>query len=150
MDTTTPTTNQPATSLEATMTTSTYTEKRNDAINAATKKIARLERDLAEWAEALIEDPRHQLEWAQGAFTTGCKLTVAREALAWLSEDDPRIEDPEEAAAASIETLQDRAQKEALRGARFPSFSTSPTSNLTSTLMASEWAELAEDLGFLI
>ena len=93
------------------------------------------EKALAEFAAKLAQDPAYALSWGTRSFEHAAKLKVAQ----WLRTGV--IE-----AGATLEALRSEATREAMRGARSPERSTSPTSNLMSQCMTAAWAEMVERL----
>lgn len=90
---------------------------------------------LERFKENFAKDPSYALEWGFEAFKNAATVEVCTAMLSYL-------ERPE----ATIEAIRAYLTKQALRGARNPSFSTSPTSNLMAQLRTSEEAELLDKL----
>jgi hypothetical protein len=87
------------------------------------------------------EDPAHALSWAENAFRQAGRVRVAAHIKA-NTADETRTR------AERMKYVMDLALGEAMREARYPSSSTSTTSNLMSRYVASAWAEFYEDVKF--
>jgi hypothetical protein len=87
---------------------------------------------MREFTEA---DPFHALEWSASTFEAAASFAVAERLLA---------------STATVEQLHQFATKQALKGAQFPTASTSVTGNFASLRLTAAWAQAAEDLsGFV-
>ena len=86
---------------------------------------------VANFAKEVQENPIYALSWSKGLFEVTAKAKVAREMIFWFE------------AGRTYEGWIVNAQEEALRMARSPAMSTSPTSNLMETYIAAVWADAA-------
>src|SRR5690606_16560392 len=86
--------------------------------------------NLQKFQEKLAADAAYALEWRGAAFTDAARVKLCKMVLEDLTENDAIV-----AHIAAFLT------KQALREARYPSRSTSPTSNL----MAQEWAAVCAE-----
>lgn len=111
-----------------------------DLITRFTK---RLQQDIASaddsrdrFIERLMGDASYALSWSRDEFKTQAKGSVAREILNRLLKDN-----------RPLEAIYKYSVDQALRVAKFPPQSTSPTSNLMEQNMGAAWADIAEWLG---
>jgi len=79
--------------------------------------------------------PLGDFEWAHQPMESAAKLKVVRVALLLIEKE-----------GFSFARVVDYATEHALNGAKWPSFSTSATSNLSKTYETAAWAQMAEDL----
>jgi hypothetical protein len=86
---------------------------------------------VTNFAKEVQENPIYALSWSKGLFEVTAKAKVAREMIFWFE------------AGRTYEGWIVNAQEEALRMARSPAMSTSPTSNLMETYIAAAWADAA-------
>lgn len=95
------------------------------------------------------------LEWSREAFEVAAREKVANVVLQILNQEkfqrpgpDPDGEPAyyEPSAVERLAYLTKHVEYEAMRGARWPSFSTSPTSNLTGIYQTSAWASVLASL----
>lgn len=93
------------------------------------------------------QDPAYALSWAENAFRVAGKVSVAYKLRAILTEEEPKTKadgstiTPDDRLAYARET----AMREAMREARYPSSSTSTTSNLIARYVAAAYAEFYDD-----
>lgn len=88
---------------------------------------------LKKFAESMEKNPVYALSWSKDVFAASAKGAVARELMNAF------------AAGATYEEWKEEARRNALRMARNPAMSTSPTSNLMDAYLGAAWAEAAED-----
>lgn len=93
------------------------------------------EKALAEFAAKLAQDPAYALGWSIKSFEQAAALAVAKEVRRAFEQ------------GATFDELRSVAMREALRGARSPERSTSPTSNLMAQCMTAAWGDLVERMG---
>jgi hypothetical protein len=84
---------------------------------------------VAKFAKEVQENPSYALSWSKGLFELTAKAAVAKEMTYWFT------------LGGTYEGWVENAQSEALRKARSPAMSTSPTSNLMDTYIAAAWAD---------
>ena len=89
------------------------------------------EKEVAKFASDLAEDAADAMRWADGPMAAAMKAAVIRKFLMIVDNYGP------DAALRS-------AHDEAMRGAKFPSQSTSAASNFTERAATAQWAELTE------
>jgi hypothetical protein len=93
---------------------------------------------IIDFASKLLEDPSHTFSWGDRGFTAAAELKVAEEILNYIDMDG------EAPAENVLEAVRAEALSRALRGARSPSCSTSPTHNLMDAAMTQAWAEFID------
>jgi hypothetical protein len=98
--------------------------------------IEREEKKLKDFAKSMSENPLYALSWSKDVFVASAKACVAKELVSMFE------------AGATFEEWQEEARRNALRMARNPSMSTSPTSNLVDMCVGAAWAEAAEESRF--
>jgi hypothetical protein len=98
------------------------------------RKFAREELD--KFAANMAKNPAYALEWSGGAFTAAGDYEVCSWILAAVDEN----------AGVGLEKIIKQLERDVLRAARYPSRSTSPTSNLMEQEIARAKAELLETL----
>jgi hypothetical protein len=110
------------------------------------RSAASYERQLADF-RAAVADPEQELmyvlEWSISSFKWAAKLEAAHRVLNAINrwaEGDARTGDE------MVEVIIEMIRNDAFRKVQFPSFSTSPTSNLAETCRGSALAELAEEM----
>lgn len=81
---------------------------------------------LEDWRAKLAEHPFYAFEWADRAFEAAAQVDVATRLLDFLHA---LVADPEKTSAEAFEMTLQAAREEVQRGARWPSRSTSPSSN---------------------
>ena len=81
-------------------------------------------------------DPLYACEWGHGVFEAVALISVYKKVVEMLRE-------------SGIDLALDTAKREAMHSARYPSFSTSVTSNLIHQFQGSAWAKVADDLSWL-
>jgi hypothetical protein len=86
---------------------------------------------LADFAKSMSENPVYALSWSKDVFAISAKAAVAR---ALISAFEGGI---------TFEEWKEEARLNALRMARNPSMSSSPTSNLMDIYLGAAWAEVA-------
>ena len=91
---------------------------------------------LTSWAKQFAENPAYALSLSKDMFGLAANLAVATEILGML-RTYPEV---------TVELVLEQAHRNMLRGARDPSFSTSPTSNLMAHQTTAAWAALVEML----
>lgn len=100
-----------------------------------TKEIARSDQAIKAHTDMLAKNPVHAFEWADAAFTAAARHEVMTNSLRHL-----------DTTTGTLETLKAAAMHRALRGARYPARSTSPSSRIMAQETAAAWAELLEVL----
>jgi hypothetical protein len=119
-------------------------KRRSDMLSESDEKFAFLLRNavslidrektaLENFAKEVQENPTYALSWSKGLFELTAKASVAKEMIYWFT------------LGGTYEGWMEKAQSEALRKARSPSMSTSPTSNLMETYIGAAWADLVSD-----
>lgn len=102
-------------------------------IRRALGAIEREETKLKDFAKSMSENPLYALSWSKDVFAVSANAAVAKELLKAF------------AAGATLEEWKEEARRNALRMARNPSMSTSPTSNLVDTYVCAAWADAASE-----
>jgi hypothetical protein len=102
-------------------------------IRRALGAIEREEKKLKDFAKSMSENPLYALSWSKDVFETSAKAAVAKELLRAFEM------------GATFEEWQEEARRNAMRLARNPSMSTSPTSNLVDTYVCAAWADAASE-----
>lgn len=105
-------------------------------IRRALGAIEREETKLKEFAKSMSENPLYALSWSKDVFVVSANAAVAKELLKAF------------AAGATLEEWKEEARRNALRMARNPSMSTSPTSNLVDMYVGAAWADAADESAF--
>lgn len=105
-------------------------------IRRALGAIEREETKLKDFAKSMLENPLYALSWSKDVFAVSANAAVAKELLKAF------------AAGATLEEWKEEARRNALRMARNPSMSTSPTSNLVDAYLGAAWAEAADESAF--
>jgi hypothetical protein len=100
-------------------------------------EIRRAQKTIDEFAATLIKDPMYAFEWTNSAIRAAASLKVYKYLNEILKCDDVEISE-----------IAARVNKEALRAARYPSFSTDPVSNYVNQQKGVIWAEIAENFEF--
>lgn len=95
-------------------------------------RISRARADLKEFSTKLEADPAYALSWGAGAFEAAASIKVYSQVLFYLNKGE------------ALEDVKTGVLEEALRHARSPSRSTSPTANLMEQEEGCAWAILAE------
>lgn len=108
-------------------------QKFSFALRRAVAKIEREKTEIAKFAKDVQENPSYALSWSKGLFEVAANAKVARQMIYWFEQ------------GGTYEGWVEEARKEALRMARSPSMSTSPTSNLMDSYTAAAWADAADD-----
>ena len=113
-------------------------------INKTEMTIRSLEHDLqmakdqlAKFAQGVINDPVHAMEWGDRAVTAAGELHVLFIAVEAMKE------------GVSFARVRAQAVEQALRSAKYPARSSSPMSNLTAQAKGEAWAKLAERLDWV-
>jgi hypothetical protein len=110
------------------------------------RSAASYERQLADFRAAVADTEQelmYVLEWSISSFKWAAKLEAAHRVLNAINrwaEGDARTGDE------MVEVIIEMIRNDAFRKVQFPSFSTSPTSNLAETCRGSALAELAEEM----
>jgi len=99
------------------------------SLRLAVSVIEQEKTSLEKFAKEVQETPSYALSWSKSLFEVVGKATVAKEMVKWFEN------------GATYEGWVENAQSEALRKARSPAMSTSPTSNLMETYIAAAWAD---------
>lgn len=95
--------------------------------------IASGEDTIDKFKEKLTANPAYAFEWAQGAIEAAAKLDVAIRLQGILTHEN-----------GGFDAVMKNALREALRGARNPSHSTSTVSNLVDEAKTAAYAEIAD------
>lgn len=98
------------------------------------EKIQELNGDMKKFAEGILLNAAYELEWSNNTFERAAKLKGYIILLRALEKD------------ISISEIREYFLKLVMDGARGPSFSTSPTTNLIAQYFTKACACLAEDL----
>lgn len=101
-------------------------------VSMISSNIKSAEARIAKFAESVIKEPLHTLEWSLGDFEAAATLQVARECLAMVTNGRTLVE------------VAAHCTQEALRAAASPRQSSSPTANLTATMRMSIYAQMAK------
>lgn len=104
----------------------------------AAHNIASGEKAMAEFSKRLAENPASAMSWADSAFEAAAKVQVFRQ-VADLVAENAQMTDEE-----LVERLTKAIKNEVMRGARFPSRSTSTSSNMMATCLLAAWADAGE------
>jgi hypothetical protein len=99
------------------------------AMNDIEREVAKLK----DFAKSMSENPLYALSWSKDVFDASAKAAVAKELVKAFE------------AGATFEEWQEEARRNAMRMARNPSMSTSPTSNLVDTYVCAAWADAASE-----
>lgn len=99
------------------------------ALRRAVSLVEQEANEIEKFANELRKNPTYALSWSKGLFEMTAKASVAREMINWFNR------------GGTFSGWVEEATKEALRKARSPSMSTSPTSNLMGTYIAAAWAD---------
>jgi len=99
------------------------------AINDIEREVAKLK----DFAKSMSENPLYALSWSKDVFETSAKAAIAKELLKAFEM------------GATFEEWQEEARRNAMRMARNPSMSTSPTSNLVDMCVCAAWADAASE-----
>ena len=128
-------------------------DKATRSVNVFHTVTRRLEGDLeqanvkiAQFAEKLVKDPDYTMRWADDAFAYAASVNVLKFALNFLKGDEAikmTLTTPYGGLRA-LEVLRDHAQKELIRGARFPSRSTSFCTNEMAVCALAAWTEVLD------
>lgn len=105
------------------------------------KDMAKRQRQMDEWKEKFSADPCFALEWSDSIFEHATSWEVALLVFETIYKRDEGIE-----FKASFNRVIEWLNKEVLRMARFPSMSTSLTSNLVNLRKAQAYAEMLDKL----
>lgn len=105
-------------------------------IRRAIGEIEREKLKLESFTKSMSENPTYALSWSKDVFAAAARGAVARELINAF------------AAGATLEEWKEEARRNALRMARNPAMSTSPTSNLMDTYLGAAWADAAEETFF--
>ena len=95
--------------------------------------IEREAKKLKDFAKSMSENPLYALSWSKDVFDASAKAAVAKELVKAFE------------AGATFEEWQEEARRNAMRMARNPSMSTSPTSNLVDMCVCAAWADAASE-----
>jgi hypothetical protein len=101
------------------------------------------EEKIKEFHEKFLENPSHHLEWAGNLFEQAAKLEVYGRVLQ-LKGQRPVPDDE------VVQHFSDFARDAAIRGARWPSRSTSPLANLSDQAKTSAWANLYAEINHML
>jgi hypothetical protein len=99
------------------------------ALRRAVSLVEQQTNEVEKFANELRKNPTYALSWSKGLFEMTAKAEVARQMIHWFNQ------------GGTFSGWVEEATKEALRKARSPSMSTSPTSNLMETYIAAAWAD---------
>jgi alanyl-tRNA synthetase len=99
------------------------------ALRRAVSLVEQEANEVEKFANELRKNPTYALSWSKGLFEMTAKAAVARQMIHWFNH------------GGTYSGWVEEATKEALRKARSPSMSTSPTSNLMETYIAAAWAD---------
>lgn len=102
------------------------------ALWRAVDTVEREKTATAKFAADVQDNPSYALSWSKGLFELAGKAKVARQMIYWFEQ------------GGTYEGWVEEARKEALRMARSPAMSTSPTSNLMDSYTAAAWADAAD------
>jgi hypothetical protein len=105
-------------------------------LRRAKNDIEREKTRLTDFAKSMSENPVYALSWSKDVFAASAKGAVARELIKAF------------AVGATFEEWKEEARRNALRLARNPAMSTSPTSNLMDAYLGAAWAEAADESNF--
>jgi uncharacterized protein with von Willebrand factor type A (vWA) domain len=89
--------------------------------------------EIEKFVKNIQENPLYALQWSKSVFELSAEAAVAREMVEFFENGQTYSE------------WMKAANTEALRKARSPAMSTSPTSNLVDTYLAAAWADAAEN-----
>lgn len=95
----------------------------------------RAEKRLARFLVAFEADPASAFEWSQSDFEAAAIRRVLGQVQHALTDAD---------STATFDTIRDHAGDEVERGAKYPSFSTSASSNLMAQFQLAAWATLVD------
>lgn len=104
----------------------------NNAAKFLSRRLESARADIAEFAAKLVADPVHAMGWSDDAFKAAAKVKVFSLVEASLAN------------GASPEDIAKWGVNAAIRAARDPARSSSPTSNIMEQEVAAAWAEIAE------
>jgi hypothetical protein len=107
---------------------------REDAIDRLQTKIKANRKALTDWRMKFRKNPRHALEWSEGAFSAAAENQVYERVLGWLRSK------------ASDETVREHAFRELQTASSNPHRSTSAPSNLMRDHERATWAELFDPM----
>jgi hypothetical protein len=109
------------------------------------RRIRDAQRELDKFAESFSKDAAYALEWADAAYREAARLKVAK-AVKEVFECPEQLEDgtPVKPEHRGLDAALDVARRQALRGALWPTNSTSACTNLMSREVTSAWAEFVE------
>jgi hypothetical protein len=88
---------------------------------------------LKDFAKSMSENPLYALSWSKDVFDASAKAAVAKDLVGAFE------------AGVTFEEWQEEARLNAMRMARSPAMSTSPTSNLVDTYLCAAWADAASE-----
>lgn len=94
---------------------------------------------LERFRKNLHEAPLYAMEWSERHFRDAALLAICEDALVMLRDVDATDE--------SVDRMVNHFTRQAFHAARYPSRSTSATSNLAAQAKAEVYAELAESIG---
>lgn len=95
--------------------------------------------DLAKFSKSFGDDPCHALKWSLSAFEAAAKLEVAK-SLIWSFT--PRVD----WAPVTVAQATKQIENQLLNAARYPAWSTSPTSNLIDQCRLAALTEALDQL----
>lgn len=102
-------------------------------LRRAMGEIEREAKTLKDFAKSMSENPLYALSWSKEVFEKSARASVAKELLKAFEM------------GATFEEWQEEARRNAMRMARHPAMSTSPTSNLVDTYVCAAWADAASE-----
>jgi hypothetical protein len=88
---------------------------------------------LDKWAAKFAQNPAYAMKWAGEAFEDAAKHAVATEVLCAIEQQ-----------GVAIDLVRRHAENQALKGARYPERSTSPSANEAARCETAAWAEMLE------
>jgi len=107
----------------------------------AASNVASGEKELEKFAKNLQERPDYALEWGDKAFHDAAKVFVYKQVAELVAATDNLTDEQ------MLERLTKVIQSEIVRGARFPSRSSSHCTNLMATYKLAVWADAGELVG---
>ena len=115
------------------------------------KLLARYESDISskeakikEFAEAVQKDPAYTLSWAQDVFAAAAEIKILKQVVDYLNHEVGY------AAAAPVSNLIDMLTDKVINGAKYPSFSSSTTTNLISQYETAAAAMILSNLRSMV
>lgn len=107
----------------------------------AASNVANGQKELIKFSKNFIERPDYALEWGDQMFKDAAKMFVYKQ-VAELVADTNNMTDEQ-----MLDRLTKVIQNEIIRGARFPSHSSSQCTNLMATYKLAAWADVGELVG---